>query len=114
MFKDFVSLYNLDKKVCQMIMDVEKISDVFAAESKDVNLFNISNDADEDKKKADAAALEKLRIGARLFIAQLFKFKAIVNEYQAYKNNDKLEQVESMFGLTKEQLKSLEESNGKS
>lgn len=112
-FKDFVALYNLDKKVCQMIMDVEKINDSFASEAKEANLFNASNE-NEDKKKADSAELEKLRTGARQFIGQLFKFKAIVNEYQAYRNNDKLEQVESLFGLSKEQLKILEEGNGES
>ena len=107
-FKESVALYALDKRVCQMIMEVEKISNDFSLEAREVNLFKPMSDEEEEKRRLDEKELERLRINAREFIREIFKFKHALNCYQAYMNDEKLERFNARFGLSKDEIKKLE------
>lgn len=100
-YKDFLALYELDKRVCAMICDIEKLSKGFVGEGE--NLFTYKRRAKDDEvMQANAETQEQsyrefLESGRRL-VHELFAFKKALVEYQSATSEARLNDLEFYFG----------------
>ena len=103
-YKDFVALYELDKRVCSMICDIEKLSKGFVGES--ANLFTYERRAKDDeamqaRAKAHKQKYQEFLESGRKLVRELFAFKKALVEYQSATSEARVDDLEFYFGAKK-------------
>lgn len=111
-YKDFVALYELDKRVCQMICDVEKLSKSFVGES--ANLLTYERRAKDDEAMQARARAQKQKYqefleSGRKLVRELFAFKKALVEYQSATSEARVDDLEFYFGSERVEEYSKEE-----
>lgn len=99
------ALYALDKKICSMIVDIEKLNGNIGEES--ANLFNTIEEQNEKKIMKDEFE-EVCKAGISL-ISFLFQFKHALNQYQAKRSQTQMNEINRFFGKTKEEIEAIKE-----
>lgn len=100
-YKNFIALYELDKKVCSMICDIEKLSKGFIGESENLFSFKVKNKDDEAMQiriKAQEQSYNELLEHGRKLVRELFAFKKALIEYQSATSEVRVDNLEFYFG----------------
>ncbi|MDO7252784.1 hypothetical protein [Helicobacter cappadocius] len=100
------ALYELDKKICTMIVDIQKISDSFGYEH--ANLWSGKGEFDEIQELQQE--FDVLRHKGKILISELFDFKYQLNKYQANREKTHFNEINRFFGKSEEEIKE-EEKN---
>lgn len=100
-YKDFVALYELDKRVCSMICDIEKLSKGFVGESE--NIFTYKRRAKDDevmqaRARAQEQSYREFLESGRKLVRELFAFKKALVEYQSATSEARVDDLEFYFG----------------
>lgn len=88
-YKNLVGLYSLDRKICQMICNIDAISKNLSDEWKFLDTLELYAKSEEEiaSAKQDMEKFNELIQSGRRLVNELLIFKKALNDYQYYKNH---------------------------
>lgn len=105
MKKEILSIYDLDKKICSFIMDIQKLDKSLTTESSNLQKKLVK---DEDHEFLEQHINSLIKYGTNIILS-LFEFKRELNDYQAIKFQKDFYFLNKRLGKTQQEIDKIDE-----